>query len=113
MLTTILPEYPWQLWKFPRVPLNFWAEKSNQKQFLEWVYKQLNMKDMEDWYNVTMEIISIHGGRGLLSVYDGSLITMLSQVFPEYNWLPWKFKRMANGVWDSVRGGIFIIFLIF
>ena len=39
------------------------------------------------------------GGRGVLGQYKSSLYKMLSTVYPEYNWLPWKFSRTMSGFW--------------
>lgn len=33
------------------------------------------------------------GGNGLLHVYGRSLLKVLKLVFPDYHWLPWKFKK--------------------
>ena len=42
------------------------------------------------------------GGAGLLQEYKGSPIALLSAVYPDYDWLPWKFSRCAHGYWDSL-----------
>jgi hypothetical protein len=33
------------------------------------------------------------------SKYDGSCWQLLSEVYPEYDWLPWKFSRAPRNIW--------------
>ena len=43
------------------------------------------------------------GASGLLiAYYKGSPAKMLSTVYPEYNWLPWKFGKSIHKYWDDV-----------
>jgi hypothetical protein len=52
--------------------------------------------------NFKKQIESI-GGSGLLSVYKGSPVHLLSTVYPEYNWLPWKFSNVPVAYWTNVN----------
>src|SRR6185437_14203633 len=45
------PEFPWKPWLFERVPLSFWSRRENELAFLEWLEKELGIKDKEQWYN--------------------------------------------------------------
>ena len=27
---------------------------------------------------------------------------MLKSIYPEYDWLPWKFKQVPKGYWDDI-----------
>ena len=57
MLEAVYPEYEWLPWRFQRVSKNFWNENENKKKFMDWAGKQLNIKDMSDWYKVTSKVI--------------------------------------------------------
>jgi hypothetical protein len=35
--------------------------------------------------------------------FHGSPSLLLSEIFPDYDWLPWKFERCPNGFWDNIR----------
>jgi hypothetical protein len=35
--------------------------------------------------------------------YNDSISAMLSSVYPEYEWLPWKFKKCPKGLWENVN----------
>ena len=41
------------------------------------------------------------GGAGILNKYDDSMLKLLTSIFPEHIWLPWKFKRISNGFWNN------------
>ncbi len=58
LLTEVYPEYDWLLWKF-----NSFSSKSliaspgRRQQYVEWMAKQLNIKEMSDWYKVKQEVL--------------------------------------------------------
>ena len=60
-MSTIYPEYEWLPWKFNRCPGSYWTEPANHKKFLDWLGKEIGIKEMSDWYNVTtlVQIYSI------------------------------------------------------
>ena len=43
------------------------------------------------------------GAGTLLNMYGGSPSTMLSAVFPQHEWLPWKFSKPSAGYWDNTQ----------
>jgi hypothetical protein len=49
----MFPEYEWLPWKFSHSAKHFWEDVRNQRRFMEWAAKQLNIKGQSDWYNVT------------------------------------------------------------
>jgi hypothetical protein len=116
LLSTVFPEYDWLPWKFDACPNNYWDNMNNQRKFMEWAGKQLNFKDMSDWYNVTQQVnlkicdllifqnFCDIGGYGLLNgLYDGSHHKLLSTVYPDYEWLPWKFARCPSNFWADTK----------
>jgi hypothetical protein len=51
-------------------------------------------------------IKDIHGigGAGLLNYkYNGSLVSALHDLFPTYDWLPWKFVKCPQEFWDDKK----------
>jgi hypothetical protein len=63
--------------------------------------QQLNLNSMEDWYRVTIQDITTHGGNTLLYNYNYSIYKLLTRVFPEYSWLPWRFSSIPKGYWKD------------
>jgi len=53
--------------------------------------------DLKAWYSVDRPLLKKLGfPRRLLSKYDGSLYALLRRVYPDYDWVPWKFKRFPS-----------------
>ena len=104
VVQSIYPEYVWLPWKFNMVPNNFWKEHSNHKLYTDWLGKELNYKRYEDWYDITLETIIDNFGSGLVvGYYEGTLFKFLKSVYPEHNWIPWKFKRTSGGAWKDIE----------
>ncbi len=51
----MFPEFEWLPWKF-HVPKGFWNDMNNQRNFVDWVGKQLKYKNREDWYKITARV---------------------------------------------------------
>jgi hypothetical protein len=85
------------------------------KKFMDWAANQLNIKDMEGWYNVTRTVtyknnktvifqdLTNLGGASLLGKHNYSRIRLLSSVYPEYEWLPWKFQGTTRKYWEDIN----------
>ena len=43
------------------------------------------------------------GGSSLLGIHNSSLYKVLSSVYPEYEWLPWKFSKSPKFSKDSAK----------
>ena len=89
-ISTIYSEHKWRIWKF-RTPKDYWSNKENQKEYLNWLASDLGLKNMEDWYNITEGIIAANGGSVLIRMY-GSSMKLLESSFPDHNWNVEKFK---------------------
>jgi hypothetical protein len=56
----VYPDYNWLPWKFGKCPANYWDDVKNQRKFMDWAAKELNIKDMSDWYNVSINVTRYH-----------------------------------------------------
>jgi hypothetical protein len=56
LLTATFPNYEWLPWKFQSSPRDFWTDVNNQRKFMEWAAKELKIKEMSDWYQVTLKV---------------------------------------------------------
>ncbi len=43
------------------------------------------------------------GGGGLLDHFNNSPFILISNVYPEYEWLPWRFNQVPKGYWDDMK----------
>lgn len=57
--------------------------------------------------------ISEQGGNGLLELYGDSLLNMLKNQFPTYNWEPWKFTRTEKGTYHNKENQRKVLYQIF
>lgn len=78
--------------------------KDLQKDFFDWLGTQLGYKTMDDWYKVTQNDIFKHGGQSMLDCYyNNSPSQALQAVYPEHNWMPWKFGQTPHGFWEKME----------
>eukprot|EP01027_Heterolobosea_sp_BB2_P026356 GEZU01040587.1.p1 GENE.GEZU01040587.1~~GEZU01040587.1.p1 ORF type:complete len:509 (-),score=114.87 GEZU01040587.1:129-1430(-) len=93
-LCAVYPEHgEWLPWRFRVVPSGFWMDKANQRRFLEWAAKQLQVRSPDDWYSKVSheDICRLGGARLLRGYYNDSLPRALVAIFPEVEWQPWRF----------------------
>ena len=86
-----------------RRPIGYWKDINNQRAFMEEARKNLNIKqgDFEPWYAISAKTIERLGGRALLSAYKTSMFSLLFSIYPEYDWLPWKFTNLVKKSWKD------------
>ena len=69
---------------------------------MNWAEKKLQIKEFSDWYKIkTKDFYDIGGASLLNSKYNGSFFALLSTLFPEYKWLPWKFHYTPKKYWKD------------
>ena len=56
LLEEVYSEYEWLPWKFEQSPKHYWSNLKNVRKFMDWAGKQLNVKEMSDWYNVSFTV---------------------------------------------------------
>lgn len=102
LLRTVYPDHNWLSWKFRGNSMEdetFWESIENQKEYLEWLRTKTGVKDMEDWYDVTLQQITEHGGAPLLAKYNNSIGHVLTAIYPDYEWVHWKFPGYLPDEW--------------
>lgn len=93
----MLPDYEFLEWKFVSVPQGFWNKYENQKRYTEWLGKELGYTCPEDWYQITCQLIHDNYGSGR------SPINFVKAMFPDYEFLEWKFKNVQLGFWKDYK----------
>jgi hypothetical protein len=56
LLSEVYPDYDWLPWKFGRCPQEYWDDMKNQRKFMDWAATELNIKEMSDWYKITLKV---------------------------------------------------------
>jgi hypothetical protein len=101
ILSSVYPNYEWLFWKFTIAPQNSWDSRENQLKYITWLGEQLGYTTIEDWYQIKQKYFSNNYGHGLLSKYNGSPYQLLTSLYPEHNWLFWKFTVAPNSSWEN------------
>jgi hypothetical protein len=99
-LTTIYPEFNWQPWRFTQSPKSNLQSVQSHREFFDHMAKKLNLKHMDDWYNITRDGLLEKRTTVLHEHYGDSLVKALQTAYPEVKWLPWKFTRVPSGYWQ-------------
>ena len=76
--------------------------------------KDFNITQMSDWYKITNKVFpcfplltikqyhSLIGSSTFDKDFNSSPIQFLTSVYPDFNWLPWKFERCPRNFWDDI-----------
>ena len=101
MLSNVYHNFEWLPWKFDNCPSTYWDNKENQIKYMEWVREQLHYKEMNDWYKIQRKDLLVLGGGRLLDRYNDSPYLLLSNIYPDYPWLPWLFLHCPRNFWSD------------
>ncbi len=89
-------------WKFEKINHNFWNDINNQKRYMDWLFNELGYEKIEDWYEISIEDFSKNCGYNLYQIYN-SIIKIFETIYPNFNWLPWKFHKCPQGFWNDIN----------
>jgi len=98
LIYSIFPEFVWLPWLFfpSRVTQFFWWERENVRRYMDWIGIELEMRDLKEWYSVSVPFFrQIRGGYRLLQLYGGQLFQLCQRAYPEHVWDMDRFK--TNG----------------
>jgi len=88
-LQSAYPDVKWQREWFPRVskyPEDFWKQIENRRIFLDAIAAEYHIKQPHHWQRITRTLIVNKGGRSLLTKYKNSMVSLLREVYPQYDW---------------------------
>jgi len=95
------PEYEWKEWLFKYTPNDFWKNSDARRRYMDWLGKKLGYNEPEDWYAVSREDFHQNYGEPIFRQVEFTLISVLREYMPNYNWLPWKFNVAPMGYWKD------------
>eukprot|EP01118_Nematostelium_gracile_P005548 TRINITY_DN1762_c0_g1_i1.p1 TRINITY_DN1762_c0_g1~~TRINITY_DN1762_c0_g1_i1.p1 ORF type:complete len:516 (-),score=96.38 TRINITY_DN1762_c0_g1_i1:23-1516(-) len=104
-LLMLYPDHKWFLWRFcDPIPRGMWDNTKAQREFMDHLAREENIKDMNDWYNITStQIIGKGGGVLLYRHYQGSPSKMITSILTEHNWNLQMFRRKPKQNWDDTQ----------
>lgn len=103
-LEQIYPEYMWHAWSFATTTHQWWKDRRNQRQYLDWLAETLNIQDQDEWANVSVEDLRRNRGGGLVHRFSGrSFFRMLELIYPEKRWHIWLYGPVPKLYWDDPK----------
>ena len=58
---------------------------------MDWVGEQMEMKSLNEWYDMTYDRMVYYGGGALVKKYN-SMFNLLKAIYPEHNWSLRQYK---------------------
>mmetsp|Transcript_20022 Transcript_20022/g.22278 ORF Transcript_20022/g.22278 Transcript_20022/m.22278 type:complete len:688 (-) Transcript_20022:161-2224(-) len=101
-LKTIYPEHSFQFWKFKRTTTTGDISGDQEREFFEYARENLQINNLNDWYKVSKTRLHRIGGGQILQKYDGDLCAALQAVYPDHEFVPWKFRRTTKGLFTNI-----------
>lgn len=100
-LQQLYPEHPWDPFRFKVIPKNYWDNEDNQRKYFERIGKELGVTKLDDWYNVSQDVVRRNKGSFILNKYNGSVFAALQKLYPEHNWDPLRVSKAPRGFWQK------------
>ena len=107
LMVKLFPEYDWSFLfkkkKKGKLPKEFWRSVDNQRLFCDYLFTQLNCKEMEEWYSISVKTIRKKGGARLLSKYNSNMYRLLTTVYPFIEWNFLKTNAKKGKFWSNIE----------
>jgi len=88
--------------KLPQFRLSdtFWTDKTNRRAIVDRAATMLNVKNLDDWYTITLNPFSPKALVSLVNYhYSGNLPIALRDLYPEHPWKLFKFNFITKSHW--------------
>ena len=87
LLKTIYPEHTWNFTKHKkRFTKNYFQSINNQKLFMDYLFKELNLKSIDDWLKISKQTFHDYKAEKLLKLYSGNVNSLLYSIYPNHQW---------------------------
>jgi hypothetical protein len=97
-------KYEWLEWKFSQTTKDYFDEFQNRILFTKWLGRKLGYTRMEDWYQISSELIHNNGGGGMIQTYyRNSCYEFVSDMFRDHEFYAWLFKCSYRGLWEDTE----------
>jgi hypothetical protein len=83
-LQSVYPHHCWHIWRFRKVSKGFWLIRENQIHFVKWLGEKLHIREMEDWYRVSIHHIAKVAP--LTGVNQIGFVKLLQIAYPNHIW---------------------------
>lgn len=98
------PEHEWDDELFLKLPPSYWTDVVKHRALFDTIAERLGINYLEDWYKVhTRQVLKAGANSVLPRYYNHSLLKALRTVYPDHEWLEWRFPRVSAGFWDNIQ----------
>lgn len=107
LLSALEAIYPEHTWKSDAAEAHksatFWKNTDNLRLLFEDVAKKLKIASLEGWYAINRAklVEARSDAKSALRYFSGSFVDALQVLYPEHEWLPWRFPKVKAGYWDD------------
>lgn len=102
LLQFVYAEKEWLEWLFNKSPQHFWTDDDSCRRYMQWLRGKMHYSTDEDWYQITADDFKMFNGGGILHAFKDSPILILKHVYPDNDWLEWKFSVAPKHTWSNV-----------
>mgnify|MGYP003373223661 CR=1 FL=1 len=95
----LVPGHSFKPWLFRQTAPNFWSNRQNQIDYMDWLGRQKNRTKPEHWYEASQG--EFH--HSFLKQFKNSFYKALKSIFPKFNFEFWQFHRASSGAWNSLK----------
>jgi hypothetical protein len=107
-----------QVWIFSEISVHHFhrlqQSVEHQRKLFDHIAESMNWKKLDEWYNARISTLKEPAPSIIKNFYNNSLLKALETIYPEYNWLPWRFSVVPEGMlvlgwlvgWLSIRLGL-------
>ena len=84
LLSNLYPNFPWDFssYKFNSYEKLKLIDKRKKK--MDEIFKKLNLKSLDDWFNIPKNLITFNGGKFLYEEFNGDLLKLLRNIYPNF-----------------------------
>jgi hypothetical protein len=93
-LSALYPNHEWWPWRFHAVPKDFWENSDNILSFLNWLGPMLQIRELSDWYRISIQQIQRVGAPTTVFYTKG--FSILKNAYPSFNW---DLDKLTNRKW--------------
>jgi len=102
-LKAVFPEYHWLPWEFNMLPRSAASDPTVIQEVIDYVFKTLRMKTLDDWYRVSNAALS---DLGVWRFFEkgGGLGAVLQRFYPMHDWSEEAFSRVKKHRKKKTKG---------
>jgi hypothetical protein len=109
LVIDVFKDFKWRTLMFNTAG-KYWESKDNERDYLDYLGNRLGLKQMKDWYNISVKQFS---ETSLIQKYSNSPAKLLRAVYYNHSWSPSKFNiKLKDNYWAIKDNRVALITLL-